>query len=239
MRETNMKKFITKQILGVTAQLCASAAMAGTVEVRPISDGTPLDESGAPCLVVSSRCEMAIIGNTVTFQVVVVGDSQPANTTGLTLGMRFSLASGTGSIDWVAADNSSLPPTAGGAFTGVVATPDPGTFASPIGPIASASCANFADCIISNLAPTAGTLPQGTIYGMVLGFSATCTSVTCTWLVDIDDDGGDFAWTSNAGSTVNTYTQARILQTVPVPAAAWLLLSGLGSLVGLKRFRRQ
>jgi hypothetical protein len=138
-------------------------------------------------------------------------------------------------LDWTVADNSSVPPTSGGGFTGVVATPDPGTIASPISPIDT--CDNFADCIVSNLAPTSGTLPQGTIVGMVLGFTATGPG---TYDIDIDDDGGDFAWTSNAGSTVNTYTQARvIISAVPVPAAAWLLLSGLGTLVGLKRFRRQ
>jgi hypothetical protein len=213
-----MRKLITSG-LGALALLGASAAMAGTVEVRPIQSGTPLAQAGT-CNVNAGRCEETF-GSGTTFQIVVVGLDQP-ETTGLTLGMRFSLADGTGSAHWTAADNSSLAPTSGGGFTGVVATPDPGTFLSPISQISA--CDHPAECLISNLAPTAGTLPSGTVYGMVLGFTTSCSTLTCTFLVDIDDDGGDFSWSGTGGAIVNTYTQARVIMTgVPLPATAWLL----------------
>jgi hypothetical protein len=237
MRETNMKKFITKQILGIGALLCASAAIAGTVEVRPDDSLTPLSTAGS-CIVISSRCELTTTSN--TFSIIVVGLNQPGTgsttvgTTGATLGLRFSTVSG-GTLDWTAADGSTVLPTFGQKFDPPAANPDPGTTATPIAPVDT--CDNIFDCLLTAVPPTSGALPGGTIVAFVVKFTATGPG---TYLIDIDDDGADLSWTNNAGNTANTYTQARVIvSAVPVPAAAWLLLSGLGSLVGLKRFRRQ
>jgi len=67
--------------------------------------------------------------------------------------------------------------------------------------------------------------------------------------IQITDDGGlTTGWfdADTFEAIPTTYTQANVCvgpncgtPIVPVPAAAWLLLSALGSVVGLKRLRRQ
>jgi hypothetical protein len=195
--------------------------MAGTVEVRPTDSGTPLAISGA-CTVVAGRCELTT--PSTTFSVIVVGLDQPGTgsttvgTTGATLGLRFSTVSG-GTLDWVAADVSSVAPTFGQALTAPAANPDPGTTATPIAPVDT--CDNTFDCLLTAVPPTAGALPGGTIVAFVVKFTATGPG---TYLIDIDDDGADLSWTNNAGNTANTYTQARVIVgEIPAPAAAWLI----------------
>jgi hypothetical protein len=213
-----MKKSILNSV-GVLALLFAGAGMAGTVEVRPTDSGTPTTIPGS-CTVVALRCELTT--GSLSWSVIVVGLSQP-ETTGATLGLAMSPG-----VTWTASALSSVAPTSGQAFNALVSTPDPNT--ADVG-----TCTGF-DCINTALAPTSGTLPSGTVVAFVLTFSVAGPG---TYLIDIMDDGGDFSWSDpNAMPIANTYTQARI-NVIPVPAAAWLLVSGLGTLVGLKRFRRQ
>jgi len=209
-------------LTGLILILTATTAMAAQVEVIPFEPSTP--QAGASCNVVAGRCDL-VTSNT-NFSVLVRGLNQP-QTAGATLGLTFSPGAG---MDWTAADLASVPPMNGLAFGAIVATPDPGTTALPIAPVTA--CDNFGDCIVTVLAPTAGTLPSGTVPAFVLKFAASAPG---TYLIDILDDGGDFSWSdANAQPIPNTYTQARVT-VIPLPAATWLFGSALALLAWVRR----
>jgi hypothetical protein len=221
MRETNMNK-ISRYVLGMAALLCSTAGMAGTVEVRPNENSTA--QPGA-CLLVAGRCELTTTSS--GFYVIVHGISQP-DVQGVTLGLEFSQTVGTGTLTWQSGALSTVAPTAGTQFDDIVNTTPPDT-----------TCPN-GGCIITVL-NTAGADPNGTVDAMVLNFTMTCSTAVCEWIIDMFDDGSDFSWNNaNTGPIANTYTQGRVVfNNVPVPAAAWLMVSGLASLAGIRRLRRQ
>jgi hypothetical protein len=170
----------------------------------------------------------------------VIGLNQPTVTTGATLSPRYSLdTSGDGyvdSLDWVAADQSSVLPTAGPQFEAPIATPDPGTTAFPIAPVDT--CDNTWDevthsgCLVT--AVSHEPYPSGTIVAFVLKFTASGPG---TYLMDMDDDGQHLSWTNIGGNTSNTYTQARV-NIVPLPAAGSLLAPAFG-VIGWLTIRRR
>jgi hypothetical protein len=209
----------TSKYLGLAALLCSSATMAGTVEVRPTDSATPTTIPGT-CVVVNLRCELTTLSN--TFSVIVVGLDQPA-TAGATLGLAMSPG-----VTWTASALSTVPPTSGQAFNALVSTPDPNV-------TDVTSCTGF-DCINTALAPTSGTLPSGTVVAFVLTFSVGGPG---EYLIDIMDDGGDFSWTDTSAMPIpNTYTQARIINAIPLPAASWLLAPAILAAARFSRRRR-
>ena len=104
------------------------------------------------------------------------------------------------------------------------------------------ACSFTSGSLISVLGPLVGTLPSGSFDAFDVTFLAGNTPGPAG--IVLFDDGSDICWSEAATFACVagvTYTQANVTiaaPVVPVPAAAWLLVSGLGSLVGLKRFRR-
>jgi hypothetical protein len=155
-----------------------------------------------------------------TFTVTVHGDAFPT-VAGATLQLNFNPNVSVTSID--------LAP--GSTFTG-------GTVPSG----AQAPGAFTSGSLISVLGPLVGTLPSGTFDAFTVTFLAGAQAGAAG--INLFDDQSDICWSDAAtfGCVAGvTYTQANVTiqaPVVPVPAAAWLLLSGLGSMAGLKRLRR-
>lgn len=190
---------------------------------------------GALALLCSSAgmaATVTVIPSTATpapgssFTVTVHGDGFPL-TAGATLALSFS--------NNVQVTN--IAPSAGSPFTG-------GTV--PQGAITPGSFPSGS--LLTVLGPLVGTLPSGSFDAFTVTFDAL--SAGAANIVVIDDQS-DICWgdaTTNlcVGSGSNpvqsmTYNQANVTvqaPVVPVPAAAWLLMSALGSIAGLKRLRR-
>jgi hypothetical protein len=95
--------------------------------------------------------------------------------------------------------------------------------------------------LISLLGPLQGTLPSGSFLGMTINFTALAAGAAN---IELFDDQADLCWTDSVtfACVPATYTQANVViqhtPVIPVPAAAWLLVSALGGLAGVKRLRR-
>ena len=203
-----MKKLITRQTFGVLALLCSSAGLAATVNVTP-SNATPL------------------VG--ASFSVTISGVSFPANV-GPSLGLSFDATK----VSYVSTVLPASGPfsSGGGAFLTLV--PNVGTptdiFVTPPG----SPSGNFDAFIINFLAVAPGAANIRIIDDCDTNspnYATTCSpSAPRGWPDDVN-----FELISSA------YNQASVTVTapvVPVPAAAWLLISALGSMVGVKRLRR-
>lgn len=93
---------------------------------------------------------------------------------------------------------------------------------------------------ISILAPLTGVLPSGSFDVFRVEFHGILWGAANISLVE---DGVEKGWVGVDGSLISgiTYNQADVTVTpyiVPLPAAAWLLLSGLGVLLSNGRFAR-
>lgn len=93
---------------------------------------------------------------------------------------------------------------------------------------------------IAVLAPLVGVLPSGSFDAFRVDFWGVGPGAANIRLIE---DGIEKGWTGADGSLIFgiTYNQANVTllqRTVPLPAAAWLLLSGLGVLVSSGRFAR-
>ena len=89
---------------------------------------------------------------------------------------------------------------------------------------------------ISLLAPLVGALPSGNFDAFRIDFNSMGAGAANISLIE---DGVITGWTDASASPISgiTYNQANVTGTVvPLPAAGWLLLSGLGMLVSTKRF---
>ena len=91
---------------------------------------------------------------------------------------------------------------------------------------------------ISLLAPLVGALPSGNFDAFRIDFKSVGAGAASISLIE---DGVSKGWTAADFSLISgiTYNQAKVTVTgtvVPLPAAGWLLLSGLGMLVSTKRF---
>lgn len=113
----------------------------------------------------------------------------------------------------------------------------PITTGSPFDFISASAFDNVAgEAVISVLAPLAGALPSGNFDAFRIYFRGIGSGATSITLID---DGVSKGWTGADFSLISgiTYNQANVtVNAVPLPAAAWLLLSGLGMLVSTKRF---
>ena len=95
--------------------------------------------------------------------------------------------------------------------------------------------------IFSVLAPTVGTLPNGSFNAFVINFVATTNTLLMGPAgIILSDDQSDFSWTDATTflAIPVTYTQANVTAVVPAPAAVWLLATGVVALAG-RRLRRQ
>ena len=92
---------------------------------------------------------------------------------------------------------------------------------------------------IALLAPLVGVLPSGSFDAFRVDFYGVGVGAANIRLIE---DGVEKGWIGAEGSLISgiTYNQANVtvIQPVPLPAAAWLLLSGLGVLVSSGRFAR-
>ncbi len=89
---------------------------------------------------------------------------------------------------------------------------------------------------ISVLAPLVGTLPSGDFDAFRVDFRSVGLGTAGISLID---DGVLKGWAGTNFSLISgiTYNQANVtVSNVPLPAAVWLLLSGLGVLVSTRRF---
>lgn len=88
---------------------------------------------------------------------------------------------------------------------------------------------------ISVLAPLAGTLPSGNFDAFRIDFYGVGVG---TAAINLIEDGVITGWTDANAALIPgiTYNQANVtvVSAVPLPAAAWLLLSGLGVLVSTR-----
>jgi hypothetical protein len=205
-------------LAAIILSLTATPGIAASVQVIPNDTFTP---QLGNCVVIAGRCQSIIVST--TFYVIVHGTSMP-QTTGATLGVSFSTVNGVGSLTMTGAALPPTTPSSGQPFNAIVAGPPSPPWTSCSGP----------NCLVTVLAPTAGTLPSGTVDAFVLYFTTNCPSGFCTYDINIFDDGGDFSWTdTNANAIPATYTQARVCTTlfcVPLPPGLWLLGSALGVL---------
>jgi len=181
---------------------------------------------GAAALLCSSAgmaASVTVVPSTATptvgssFTITVHGDAFPT-VAGATLGLTFS--------NNVQVTN--IAPSAGSPFTG-------GTV--PQGAITPGSFTSGS--LISVLGPLVGTLPSGSFDAFTVTFNALASGAANIVIVD---DNSDVCWSEAATfACVDSvaYTQANVnVGIVPVPAAAWLLMSALGSIAGIKRLRK-
>lgn len=94
---------------------------------------------------------------------------------------------------------------------------------------------------ISILAPLTGVLPSGSFDAFFVEFQSVGLGAANILLIE---DSLEKGWFGADGSLISgiTYNQADVTVTpyiVPLPAAIWLLLSGLGVLVSSGRFARR
>jgi hypothetical protein len=158
--------------------------------------------------------DAAIVGPNSVFSVLVGGTSFP-ETGGATLGLSF--------------DPSVVNVT--GVF---LATGSPFDFVS------SSAFDNVTGGVkfISVLAPVAGALPSGDFSALRIDFMSVGLGAAN---ITLSEDGVLTGWSAATGAVIPgvTYNQASVtVSTVPLPAAAWLLLSGLGTVVSVTRRRR-
>ena len=158
--------------------------------------------------VVPSSKTVNDLGN---FSVLVSGTGFP-ETSGATLGLRF--------------DPNVVNVTGMFLVTG-----------SPFDYISSSNFDNVTGEVqfISLLAPPVGALPSGNFNAFRIDFQSVAAGATSISLID---DGVSKGWTAADFSLISgiTYNQANVVTGVPLPAASWLLLSGLGMLISTKRF---
>lgn len=153
------------------------------------------------------------------FSITVHGDNFPT-TAGATLALTFNSN----------VQVTGIAPSVGSPFTG-------GTV--PQGAITPGSFTSGS--LITVLGPLVGTLPSGSFDAFTVTFNALSAGAAN---IVVFDDQSDICWTdaTTFGCVLpTTYTQANVTvqaPVVPVPAAAWLLISALGSIAGLKRLRR-
>ena len=171
----------------------------------------------ASVTVVPSATNVAVGGS---FTVVVHGDAFP-EVAGATLGLTF---------------NSNVSVTAIGLAPG---SPFTGGTTPTCNPSPGPACSFSSGSLISVIGPLVGQLPSGSFDAYQVTFLANAEGPAGITIVD---DQSDFCWSDSqtfACVPDVQYTQANVtVGVVPVPAAAWLLLSGLGSIVGIKRLRR-
>jgi hypothetical protein len=211
-----MKTSISTKLIGVAALLCSSVGLAATVEVRPSAG---LSNTGC--------CDATMLVGT-NFSVTIHGDNMPANV-GPSLGLSFDSSV----VQFVSAVLPATGPysAASGAFlTRFPATGTPtDIFVTPAG----SPSGSFDAFVINFFAFQTGDANIRIIddcdsnSGNPLTDAADCAAATRAWFDDPDFNPISIA-----------YTQATV-RVVPVPAAAWLLVSALGGLGGLKRLRRQ
>ena len=94
--------------------------------------------------------------------------------------------------------------------------------------------------IFSVLAPTVGTLPNGSFNAFVINFVSSAAGAAG---IILSDDQSDFSWTDATTflAIPVTYTQANVTvqgAVIPAPPAVWLLGTAVIALAG-RRLRRQ
>ena len=157
------------------------------------------------------------------FTVTIQGDSFPANV-GPSLGLSFDSAV----VSYVSTALPATGPFSSGAGAFLTLFPGAGTptdiFVTPSG----SPSGSFDAFIITFMA-----IAPGAANILILDDCvsvATCPTAARAWFDDVNFEG-----------ILANYNQANVTVTapvVPVPAAAWLLISALGSMVGVKRLRR-
>lgn len=92
--------------------------------------------------------------------------------------------------------------------------------------------------ILSILAPTVGTLPNGAFNAFVVNFTALANGLAN---ISLDDDQSDFSWTdaTTFSAIPVDYTQASVrVGAVPAPPAVWLLGTAVVALAGRRLSRK-
>jgi hypothetical protein len=245
-----MKNLISKISIGAGALLFSAAGMAATVTM---STPTLLPGTSVFLVTISGSNFVEDLENPVLDQTTIgatLGISYSSNMTYVGPLVQCPTTSGTncptGTVTTGTATGSGLPASgpfalaSGGAynphFTPADATPNtPPTGTPPF--------------LLTTFDITTGTGASGSFDVVKLAFQATNMSAATITLID---NGGSLSWFQlnepfdiipvtygNGGPGGKTLTVNAPVPPVPVPAAAWLLLSGLGSLVGIKRLRRQ
>lgn len=170
--------------------------------------------SPAQAVTVNVVPDNSSVGLNDTFSVLVSGVDFP-ETGGATLGLTF--------------DETVINVT---GFS--LATGSPFDSITPTTPSASDNV-NGEVGFITVLAPLVGALPSGDFDAFVIDFIAVGAGTSA---INLIDDGTIKGWTASDFSLISpiTYNQGEVTVTsVPLPAAGWLLVSGMGLLGGVVR----
>ncbi len=186
----------------------------------------------------SSLAAVALLGSVTAQAALVYGVQAPSGSLGA---LTFSSASGSvlTPISGSVLNVRLAPSTVGSGFYSVISTGGSATinFGAGVSTFSflwgSPDTYNFVDIATNNLGPTTY---NGTMLGLLGGFTANGSNAN-TRLFTISGTGGTLINSLTFRATGIAFEVAAAPSPVPLPAAAWLLLSGLAGL-GIIRGRR-